>query len=78
MENIEHKYEWYIGETGEYIYDDEVIEYLTPRLNKAKQILVNIQESIEAIELNGNTAVIYLDINEAFSMIELFHEMKKY
>lgn len=78
MENIEHEYEWYIGETGEYIYDDEVIKYITPRLNEAKQILTNIQESIKDMELTGNIVNDYLEISEALSMIELFLEMKKY
>lgn len=78
MENIEHKYEWYLGESGKYIYDDEVIRYLTPRLAEAKQIITNIQESVEAMDLNGNIVNDYLEIGEALSMIELFLEMKKY
>ena len=78
MENIEHKYEWYLGESGKYIYDDEAIRYLTPRLAEAKQIITNIQESVEAMDLNGNIVNDYLEIGEALSMIELFLEMKKY
>ena len=78
MENIEHKYEWYLGESGKYIYDDEVIRYLTPRLAEAKQIITNIQESVETMDLNGNIVNDYLEIGEALSMIELFLEMKKY
>jgi len=78
MERIKHEYEWYLHQNNEYIYDDEVIKYLTPRLNDSRSILIDIKETIDNIDLDGNIVNDYLEINEALSMIELLLEMKEY
>ena len=72
-----HKLEWYISETNTYIYDDEVIKLLTPKLDKSIKTLSSIQELIDTSKQNNNSSSLtskYLDYEELLSEIKTILE----
>lgn len=48
-----HKLEWYISETNSFIYDDEVINLITPKYERAKIILEGIEDLIQKYKDEG-------------------------
>ena len=48
-----YKLEWYIPETNSYIYDDEVINLITPKYERAKIILEGIEDLIQKYKDEG-------------------------
>ena len=72
-----HKLEWYISETNTFIYDDEVIKLLTPKLNESIEILSSIQELIDTSKQNINSSSLtskYLGYEELLSQIQTILE----
>ena len=72
-----HKLEWYISETNTYIYDDEVIKLLTPKLDKSIKTLSSIQELIDTSKQNINSSSLtskYLEHEELLSQIQTILE----
>lgn len=72
-----HKLEWYISETNTFIYDDEVIKLLTPKLNESIEILSSIQELIDTSKQNNNSSSLtskYLEHEELLSQIQTILE----
>ena len=76
-----HKLEWYIPETNTYIYDDEVIKLLTPKLDKSIKTLSSIQKLIDTSKQNLNSSSLtskYLDYEELLSEIKTILECHFY
>ena len=72
-----HKLEWYIQETNTYIYNDEVIKLLTPKLDESIKTLSSIQELIDTSKQNLNSSSLtskYLDYEELLSEIKTILE----
>ena len=72
-----HKLEWYIPETNTYIYDDEVIKLLTPKLNESIKTLSSIQELIDTSNKDLNSSSLtskYLEYEELLSQIQTILE----
>ena len=72
-----HKLEWYIPETNTFIYDDEVIKLLTPKLDESIKVLSSIQESIDTSKQDINSLSLtskYLEYEELLSQIQVILE----
>lgn len=72
-----HKLEWYIPETNTYIYDDEVIKLLTPKLDESIKTLSSIQELIDTSNKDLNSSSLtskYLEYEELLSQIQTILE----
>ena len=72
-----HKLEWYIPETNTYIYDDEVIKLLTPKLDESIKTLSSIQELIDTSKQDLNSSLLtskYLEYEELLSQIQVILE----
>lgn len=72
-----HKLEWYIPETNTFIYDDEVIKLLTPKLNESIKTLSSIQELIDTSKQDINFSSLtskYLEYEELLSQIQVILE----
>ena len=72
-----HKLKWYIPETNTYIYDDEVIKLLTPKLDESIKTLSSIQELIDTSKQNLNSSSLtskYLEYEELLSQIQTILE----
>ena len=72
-----HKLEWYISETNTYIYDDEVIKLLTPKLDESIKTLSSIQELIDTAKQDLNSSLLtskYLEHEELLSQIQVILE----
>ena len=72
-----HKLKWYIPETNTYIYDDEVIKLLTPKLDESIKTLSSIQELIDTSKQNLNSSLLtskYLEYEELLSQIQTILE----
>ena len=72
-----HKLEWYIQETNTYIYNDEVIKLLTPKLDESIKTLSSIQELIDTSKQNNNSSSLtskYLEHEELLSKIQTILE----
>ena len=72
-----HKLEWYIQETNTYIYDDEVIKLLTPKLDESIKTLSSIQELIDTAKQDLNSSLLtskYLEYEELLSQIQVILE----
>ena len=79
MNNLdEHTYEWYIAEKDEYIYDNDVVQYLTPRYKEAKSIVNSIAQLIDELELSDNLVGDYLELGELISTLECILESRDY
>ena len=66
--------EWYIAKTNTYIYGDEVIRLLTPKLNDSINTLKSIQELIDSSKNELNNSLItstYLEYEELLSQIQV-------
>ena len=76
-----HKLEWYISETNTYIYDDEVIKLLTPKLDESIKTLSSIQELIDTAKQDLNSSLLtskYLEHEELLSQIQTILECHFY
>lgn len=72
-----HKLEWYIPEINTFIYDDEVIKLLTPKLDETIKTLSSIQELIDTSKQNINSPSLtskYLEHEELLSQIQTILE----
>lgn len=72
-----HKLEWYIPETNTFIYDDEVIKLLTPKLDESIKVLSSIQELIDTSKQDINFSSLtskYLEYEELLSQIQVILE----
>ena len=72
-----HKLEWYITETNSFIYDEEVIKLLTPKLNDSIETLDSIKKLIDSYKENLNLTSLttkYLEYEELLSTIQTIIE----
>lgn len=72
-----HKLEWYISESNTYIYDEEVIKLLTPKLDKSIKVLSSIQKLIDTSKQDLNSSSLttnYLEYEELLSQIQVILE----
>ena len=72
-----HKLEWYIPESNTYIYDEEVIKLLTPKLDKSIKVLSSIQKLIDTSKQDLNSSSLttkYLEYEELLSQIQVILE----
>ena len=72
-----HKLEWYIQETNTYIYDEEVVKLLTPKLEESIKVLSSIQELIDTSKQDLNSPSLtteYLEYEELLSQIQVILE----
>ena len=71
------KLEWYIAETNSFIYDEDVIELLTPKLNDSIETLDSIKKLIDSYKENLNLTSLttkYLEYEELLSTIQTIIE----
>lgn len=76
-----HKLEWYIPETNTYIYDEDVIKLLTPKLDESIKTLSSIQELIDTSKEDLNYSLLtskYLEYEELLSQIQTILECHFY
>lgn len=72
-----HKLEWYITETNSFIYDEEVIKLLTPKLSDSIETLDSIKKLIDSYKENLNLTSLttkYLEHEELLSTIQTIIE----
>lgn len=72
-----HKLEWYITETNSFIYDEEVIKLLTPKLSDSIETLDSIKKLIDSYKENLNLTSLttkYLEYEELLSTIQTIIE----
>lgn len=72
-----HKLEWYIPETDNYIYDEEVIKYLTLKLNNSISSLKSIEDLINLFKRSFDSSTPtseYLEYEELLSEIQVILE----
>lgn len=72
-----HKLEWYITETNSFIYDEEVIKLLTPKLSDSIETLDSIKKLIDSYKENLNQTSLttkYLEYEELLSTIQTIIE----
>ena len=71
------KLEWYIAETNSFIYDEDVIELITPKLNDSIETLDSIKNLIKSYKENLNSPYLtdkYLEYEELLSTIQVILE----
>ena len=76
-----HKLEWYITETNSFIYDEEVIKLLTPKLSDSIETLDSIKKLIDSYKENLNLTSLttkYLEYEELLSTIQAIIETHFY
>ena len=72
-----HKLEWYIPKTNSFIYDNDVDELLTPKLNNSIATLNSIEELIRSSKQDLNSSSLtskYLEYEELLSQIQVILE----
>lgn len=72
-----HKLEWYITETNSFIYDEEVIKLLTPKLSDSIETLDSIKKLIDSYKENLKLTSLttkYLEYEELLSTIQTIIE----
>lgn len=72
-----YKLEWYITETNSFIYDEEVIKLLTPKLSDSIETLDSIKKLIDSYKENLNLTSLttkYLEYEELLSTIQTIIE----
>lgn len=82
----EHKLEWYIAETNSFIYDDDVVKLITPKLEKAKRCLEGVEDFIQFTKdegelTDGNIVSNYLGYNglleEIYETLDTYFKYQK-
>lgn len=79
--NKDHELMWYLEEINDYIYDEDVIKLISPKLKEAKALLKGIEDLIKTFkdegELNGiNQVQEYLGYDELLA--EIFEGLDLY
>lgn len=72
-----HKLEWYMPEFNSFIYDDEVIKLLAPKLDESIKTLSSIQELIDTFKQGSKSSSLtskYLEHEELLSQIQVLLE----
>ena len=72
-----HKLEWYMPELNSFIYDDEVIKLLAPKLDESIKTLSSIQELIDTFKQDSKSSSLtskYLEHEELLSQIQVLLE----